>query len=60
VDAVIAKEKAKGDRPLAALIAADKATPHGTVIKLIDTVRKAGISDFAINVEAGNEPSTLK
>jgi biopolymer transport protein TolR len=55
VDTTIAKEKAKGDRPLAALIAADRSTPHGAVIKLIDAVRKAGISDFAINVEAGVE-----
>ena len=55
VDSIIAKEKAKGDRPLAALIAADKTTPHGAVIKLIDAVRKAGITDFAINVEAGTE-----
>ena len=36
---------------LQALIGADQATPHGQVIKLIDTVRKNGISDFAINVE---------
>ena len=36
-----------------ALISADKDTPHGAVIKLIDSVRQNGISDFAINVEAG-------
>lgn len=52
VPTVIAEEKAKGDRPLQALIAADRETPHGAVIKLIDVVRKNGISDFAINVEA--------
>ncbi|NRA66304.1 MAG: biopolymer transporter ExbD [Pseudobacteriovorax sp.] len=34
-----------------ALIAADQKTPHGTVMKLIDAVRKNGITDFAINVE---------
>lgn len=55
LDATITRERAKGDRPLAALIAADKATPHGTVIRLIDAVRRAGIADFAINVEAGTE-----
>ncbi len=38
--------------PLQALIAADRDTPHGAVIKLIDTVRKNGITDFAINVQA--------
>ncbi len=50
----IAEEKAKGGTgTLNALIAADKETPHGAVVKLIDTVRKHGITDFAINVEAG-------
>ncbi len=39
-------------KKMQALIAADQATPHGTVIKLIDEVRKNGITDFAINVEA--------
>ena len=36
---------------LQALIAADKETPHGAVVELIDTVRKNAINDFAINVE---------
>ena len=50
----ISEAKAKvGAEPLNALIAADKDTPHGAVVKLIDTVRKHGITDFAINVEAG-------
>lgn len=39
--------------PVNALISADEVTPHGIVVKLIDEVRKAGITDFAINVEAG-------
>lgn len=43
-------KKAKGQ--LQALISADQATPHGAVVKLIDVVRKNGITDFAINVEA--------
>lgn len=48
----IAEEKSKdAPGPLNALISADKETPHGTVVKLIDTVRKHGITDFAINVE---------
>jgi biopolymer transport protein ExbD len=51
----ISEAKAKvGNEPLNALIAADKDTPHGAVVKLIDTVRKHGITDFAINVEAGS------
>ncbi|MFW7381358.1 MAG: ExbD/TolR family protein [Oligoflexus sp.] len=41
----------EGGESLQALIAADQATPHGAVIKLIDIVRKNGITDFAINVE---------
>lgn len=54
VAAKIAEAKTKaGSAPINALIAADKETPHGAVVKLIDTVRKHGITDFAINVEAG-------
>jgi biopolymer transport protein ExbD len=45
-----AKDKAAG-APVNALISADKETPHGAVVKLIDAVRKHGITDFAINVE---------
>lgn len=47
---IIAERKAAG-KPLQALIAADQKTPHGIVVKLIDAVRKNGITDFAINVE---------
>jgi biopolymer transport protein ExbD len=36
---------------LQALISADEKTPHGKVVKLLDTIRKNGINDFAINVE---------
>ena len=36
---------------LQALIAADKETPHGFVVGVIDTVRRQGITDLAINVE---------
>jgi len=39
---------------LQALISADKATPHGTVVKVIDVVRKSGITELAINVEAAS------
>ena len=45
------RQKGAGES-LTALIAADEKTPHGAVVKLIDTVRKHGITDFAINVEA--------
>ncbi len=43
------KKAAKPD--LSALISADVKTPHGEVVKLIDFVRKNGITNFAINVE---------
>lgn len=35
-----------------AIIGADEATPHGTVVKLMDALRQAGITRFALNVEA--------
>lgn len=37
---------------LQALVAADKETQHGFVVRLIDTIRKQGITDLAINVES--------
>jgi len=48
---ITAEKSANPDVTLQALISADTATPHGTVVKLIDTVRKNGITDLAINVE---------
>lgn len=45
-------ERAKDDKvQLQALVAADKDTPHGFVVGLIDAVRRQGITDLAINVE---------
>jgi biopolymer transport protein ExbD len=38
---------------LQAVIAADKVVPHGSVVHVIDLVKRAGIRKFAINVEAG-------
>lgn len=34
-----------------AIISADQATPHGIVIKLMDILRQAGLTRFALNVE---------
>ena len=48
---IAAERKANPDVSLQALISADTSTPHGTVVRLIDTVRKNGITDLAINVE---------
>lgn len=35
----------------AAIISADKQTPHGTVIRLMDALREVGLTRFALNVE---------
>ena len=56
-----ARQKQEGsNKSLQALISADQATPHGVVVKLIDAIRKNGISEFAINVEATSEMPTLE
>jgi biopolymer transport protein ExbD len=51
-DKIVAFKKDEPTASVNAIIAADQTTPHGQVVKLIDTVRKHGITDFAINVEA--------
>ena len=38
-----------------ALISADEQTPHGTVIRLMDILRQAGLTRFGLNVEAKPE-----
>ena len=35
-----------------AIISADRATPHGTVVRLMDLLRQAGLTRFALNVES--------
>lgn len=35
-----------------AIISADESTPHGAVIRLMDTLRQAGLTRFALNVDA--------
>ena len=39
-----------------ALIAADRGTPHGDVVKLIDLIRQNGLTSFAINIDPDNDP----
>ena len=36
---------------LQAIIAADRAVPHGDVVRVIDLVKRAGVRRFAINVD---------
>ena len=35
-----------------AIISADEGTPHGTVIRLMDTLRQEGLTHFALNVDS--------
>lgn len=49
-------EVAKRDTKAQALIAADKAVPHGKVIELIDLVRQLGVYRFALNIDPNQEP----
>ena len=35
-----------------AMISADSATPHGTVVRLMDALREAGLTRFALNVDS--------
>jgi biopolymer transport protein ExbD len=62
IDAALQKSKAEaGSKPVQALIGADRLTPLGSVIKLIDAVRKNGINEFALNVDAPeSEPSKIQ
>ena len=48
---VILKTKKNND-DVRVIIAADKVVQHGQVIRIIDLVRKLGISKFAINIDA--------
>lgn len=40
-----------------AIISADEETHHGTVVKLMDALRQAGLTRFALNVESGSPPA---
>ncbi len=46
----IADEQA-AEKKVQAIIAADKDVAHGAVIRIIDLVKQAGVTKFAINVE---------
>ena len=37
------------------VISADEATAHGTVIRLMDSLREVGLTRFALNVESGRK-----
>jgi biopolymer transport protein ExbD len=46
-----AREAAASDRETRVIISADRASLHGAVVRVIDVVKGAGLSRFAINIE---------
>jgi biopolymer transport protein ExbD len=53
---------AKANPESAATLEADQATPHGTVIRLMDALRSSGITRFSMSVETApaRPPGALK
>lgn len=46
-----AQEEAGRNPDIQAVISADKDVPHGTVVRIIDIVKTAGVKKFAISIE---------
>ena len=46
------KSARRTNKDVRVVIAADKAVSHGRVVKVIDLIRKEGVSKFAINIDA--------
>lgn len=46
-----AQQEATKNPDIQAIIAADKDVPHGTVVRIIDVVKSAGVKKFAISIE---------
>lgn len=51
-----ASAKLSKEKDAQALIAADRGTSHGEVVKLIDLIRQSGLTSFAINIDPDNDP----
>ena len=45
------KEELKDKKKLQLVIAADREAYHGKVMKIVDIIRKLGITDYAFNIE---------
>jgi biopolymer transport protein ExbD len=45
------EERHRANPEIRAVIAADRATPHGRVVQVIDVIRLAGVARFAIQTE---------
>ena len=48
------RRRAAGDPKAQAVIAADRAVDYGIVIGVIDRVKAAGVTSFALNIERGS------
>lgn len=46
-----AQEEASKNPEVQAVIAADKDVPHGTVVRVIDLIKTAGVKKFAISID---------
>ncbi len=46
-----AQEEVGKNPEIQAIISADKDVPHGTVVRIIDVVKTAGVKKFAISIE---------
>ena len=49
----VAEYELARDPELQAVIAADRSTPHGVVVSVMDAVKSAGIKKLAVSVDAG-------
>jgi biopolymer transport protein ExbD len=49
--AISIENEVKKNAEVNAVISADKAVPHGTVVEVLDTLQVKGVRKFAINVE---------
>lgn len=49
----VAEFEVSRDPEVQAVIAADRATPHGVVVSVMDTVKSAGVKKLAVSVDAG-------
>jgi len=49
-----AEEELKSNAEVQAVISADRDVPHGTVVRILDVVKLAGVKKFAISIEKPN------
>ncbi|MDP3277782.1 MAG: biopolymer transporter ExbD [Deltaproteobacteria bacterium] len=51
----VARERKRANRDVRAIISADQRVPHGRFVLVVDTIRNAEISRFAIQTESPGE-----